>query len=99
MERYERGPDRIGYTERDFKVCGLCGALNPVSNVECFVCSWGGVFHTDKETVRETMQELEYTQGGIDESLFHEEIVPSTPPKPSVWTGLVGAIRRIFSRA
>ena len=99
MERHERGPDRIRYSERDFKVCGLCSALNPVMNTECFVCSWSGMFHTDRETIREAMQELESDQGGIDESLFLEEVVPSTPPKPSLWTGFWGALRKIFSRA
>ena len=33
MEWHERGPDRLGYTERDFKVCDFRGALNPVANL------------------------------------------------------------------
>lgn len=99
MEQYEQGPDRIRYTERDFKVCGLCGALNPVTNTKCFVCSWSGIFHSDRETIRDVMNELESDQGRIDESLFFEEVVPSTLPRPGLWSGIWRALRKIFSRA
>lgn len=98
MERYDRGPDRLGYTERDFKVCDLCGALNPVTNEECFVCSWSGRFHTDRETIGEAMRMLERHYGAVDESLFSEDAIPSTPPKVGFWTGLWESVRRLFSR-
>lgn len=99
MQWYERGPERLGYTERDFKVCDFCGALNPVHNDECFVCSWKGRFHNDRETVMEAMQTLEMEYGEIDESLFEEEVVPSTLPRPSIWTTMWDSLRRLFSRA
>ena len=99
MEWQERGPDKLGYSERDFKVCGLCGALNPAANAECFVCNWSGMFHTDRETVVAAMRTLEQDHGGLSESLFVQETVPSTPPRPSLWSGLWGSVRRIFSRA
>lgn len=99
MQWQERGPDRLGYAERDFKVCGLCGALNPAMNNECHVCGWNGLFHTDRETVREAMRMMEERYGGLDQSLFAEEIVPSTPPRPGVWAEMWGSIRKLFGRA
>ena len=99
MEWQERGPDRLGFTERDFKVCDFCGALNPVANAECFVCSWSGRFHTDRETIRDAMQSLEEHYGGLSESLFVEEVVPSIPPKVSLWSEFWDSLRRLFSRA
>ncbi len=99
MEWYERGPDKLGFTERDFKVCDLCGALNPVTNEECFVCGWSGRFHTDRETIGDAMRTLEDHYGVLDESLFEEEVVPSTPPRTGFWAGVWGSVRRLFSRA
>lgn len=98
MERHERGPERIGYSERDFKVCDLCGALNPATNTECFVCGWNGRFHTDRETVREMMEQTASEYGGLTESLFVRQVVPSTPPRLGLLAALWNAIRGIFSR-
>lgn len=98
MEWYERGSDSLGgYTERDFKVCDLCGALNPVKNQECFVCGWTGRFHTDNESIRDAMQSLENEYGSIDNSLFEEEVLPSTLPKQGAGHGLWDKIKRLFS--
>lgn len=99
MEWHERGPDRLGYSERDFKVCDFCGALNPVANLECMICTWSGRFHDDRETVREAMESLRGKYGELDESLFEEEVVPSTPPRKSLWAELLTSIKRLFSRA
>jgi len=99
MQWQERGPNRLGYTERDFKVCDLCDALNPVTNAECFVCGWNGMFRTDRETVREAMRALEEQYGGLSESLFAEEVLPSTPPRPSIWADIWGTFKRFFTRA
>jgi len=99
MEWHERGPDRLGYTERDFKVCDFCGALNPVANFECFVCGWNGRFHNDRETVRDTMEATKGKYGELDQSLFELEPLPSTLPRSSVWAGLWGSLKRLFSRA
>ncbi|MCE5198350.1 MAG: hypothetical protein ABFD54_16780 [Armatimonadota bacterium] len=97
MEWYERGPDSLGgYTERDFKVCDLCGALNPVSNHECFVCGWSGQFRTDGESVRLAMEALESEYGSLDESIFEEEVVPSTPPRPTFWSDFWGNLKRLL---
>lgn len=99
MQWQERGPDRLGYTERDFKVCGFCSALNPATNIECFVCGWTGQFHTDRETVYEAMRALEEQYGELDRSLFAEEVLPSIAPRPSIWSDVWGSIRRLFGRA
>lgn len=99
MEWMERGPGNVGRKERDFKVCDLCGALNPVTNADCFVCGWAGRFHTDRETVEEAMAKLESEYGELTESLFREEVVPSMPLRPSIWSGLWDTVRRLFSRA
>ena len=99
MEWQEKGPDRLGYTERDFKVCILCDALNPVTNAECFVCGWNGTFHMDSETIKDGMRALERRYGGLDESLFIEETVPSTPPRRSRWTEFWRSLRGILGRA
>ena len=99
MQWQDRGPDGLRYTERDFKVCDFCGALNPVSNAECFVCKWSGMFRTDRETVGEALRLLESDFGDLSESLFAEEIVPSALPRPGVWTRFWKSVRRSFGRA
>ena len=99
MEWQERGSDKLGYTERDFKVCDLCGALNPVHNDECFVCGWRGWFQFDRETIRNVMHSLEIEYGEINASLFENEAVPSTPPRQSRWAGLWGSLRKLLGRA
>ena len=96
MDWQERGSDRLSHTGRDFKVCDCCGALNPATNAECFICRWSGKFHTDRETIGDAIRELEQEYGGLDESLFMEEVVPSTPPRPGFWAGLRNALKRII---
>ena len=99
MYPQERGPDKLHFTERDFKVCDLCGALNPVTNPTCFVCNWSGRFHDDSETVRDAMRTLEGEYGSLSQSLFVEEVVPSTPPRAGFWAEAWGSLRRFLGRA
>lgn len=75
----------LGFTEKDFKVCDLCGALNLVTNNKCFVCSWMGRFHTDKESVRTAIMELEQAHGQLSERIFSEEILPDDSPPANSW--------------
>lgn len=98
MEWQEKGPDKLGYSERDFKVCDLCGALNPAENAGCFVCGWNGRFREDRETVREAMMELANEYGELSKSLFADETLPSTLPKPGFWAEIWGSLKKIFSR-
>jgi len=96
MDRQERGSGKLGYTARDFKVCDLCNALNPVENTECFVCGWRGTFRSDEEFVSQEMQKLLLENGGLDQSLFEEEVVPSTPPRLSLWARVWAGMTRFF---
>ena len=44
------------------------------------------MFRYDCESVRQEMERLRLKHGGIDESLFKEEIVPGTPSsKMGLW--------------
>jgi hypothetical protein len=89
---------RLGFTEKDFKVCDFCGALNLVTNTECFVCSWRGTFHRDSERIREAMRVLEMEHGQLTEALFAEEVVPDQLlPRPGVWQRLVERIKSFFT--
>jgi len=99
MEYGGRGAERLGFTERDFKVCDFCGALNPVTNSECFVCGWGGRFHTDRESVRDAMDSLTREYGEITRSLFAEEPLPSAPPRAGLWADMWTSLKRIIGRA
>jgi hypothetical protein len=40
------------------KRCPLCGAVNALTNGECFVCRWAGSFDHDPEHVEEGLSEL-----------------------------------------
>lgn len=40
------------------KRCTLCGAVNAVSNEECFVCRWHGEFQTDPAEIELGVNQL-----------------------------------------
>lgn len=40
------------------KCCPLCGAVNAMTNLECFVCRWHGEFDHDPYRVEEGLGEL-----------------------------------------
>lgn len=89
---------RLRFTEKDFKVCDFCGALNLVTNSECFVCAWRGTFHRDPETVREAMEVLEREHGRLTEALFSEEILPDElPARPGTWQSFWDRVKRFFT--
>ena len=93
MHREERGAGQLGFTEKDFKVCDLCGALNRAENNECFVCGWYGSFHTDPDTVRQAMMEFEERYGGLSETLVAEELLPDEGSGPSWFSTLIEKIK------
>ncbi|MBI2844027.1 MAG: hypothetical protein HYX78_11565 [Armatimonadetes bacterium] len=97
MHREERGAGQIGFSEKDFKVCDLCGALNRVTNNECFVCGWAGTFHYDPDTVREAMKQFEEHYGGISETLLAEEILPDERTAPGVIASLIEKIKQFLN--
>lgn len=97
MHREERGAGQLGFTEKDFKVCDLCGALNRVENTECFVCGWYGSFHTDPETVRRVMDEFEREHGGLSDNLIAEELLPDEGTGPSWFSTFIERLKNFFN--
>ena len=97
MHREERGTGQIGFSERDFKVCDLCGALNRVSNERCFSCGWSGTFHHEEEVVRQAMKEFEDYYGGMNENLVSEEILSDEPESPGLIASIVEKIKYFLS--
>lgn len=91
-----RGSD-IGFTDKDFKVCDFCGALNLVTNNKCFICGWEGRFHTDSESIQAAVQELEREHGQLSARLFSEEVLPDVPSSNPSWLqGFVARLRRFL---
>jgi hypothetical protein len=89
---------RLGFTEKDFKVCDFCGALNLVTNSKCFICGWEGHFHTEAEAVQAAMSELEREHGHLNEALFAEEVLPDEPGAQPSWVSRLVAGFRKFLR-
>ena len=52
------GNPRRMVSEKDVKLCALCGALNHRKNTECFTCGWRGVFEREPSTVHLAWQRL-----------------------------------------
>ena len=97
MHREKRSGGQTRFSEEDFKVCDLCGALNRVENTECFVCGWYGMFRRDAEAVREAMRQFEERYGGLSESLLAEEILPDERSAPGWFSTLVERIKMFLS--
>ena len=49
---------RQSITEKDVKLCELCGALNYNRNSECYICGWRGAFSSDGALVHMAMNRL-----------------------------------------
>jgi len=97
MHREERGSGQLRYSEKDFKVCDFCGALNRAENTECFVCGWYGVFHRDPDTVRQAIMEFEERYGGLNETLIAEELLPDQSSGPGWFSILIEKIKMFLS--
>ncbi|HOM71033.1 MAG TPA: hypothetical protein PLU88_04865 [Armatimonadota bacterium] len=97
MHREERGSGQLGFSEKDFKVCDLCGALNRAENTECFVCGWYGTFRTDPETVRQVMAEFEAEYGTLNESIVAEELLPDESSGPGWFATFIEKIKAFLS--
>jgi hypothetical protein len=52
------GGSRKVVSEKDVKLCALCGALNHQKNAECFTCGWRGVFDQDESTIHMAWQRI-----------------------------------------
>ena len=89
---------RLGFREKDFKVCDFCGALNLAANSKCFICGWEGRFHTDSESIQEAIQALAQEHGRLNETLFTEEVLPDIPQQRSnVLERVLSKVRRFLS--
>ncbi|MEO7717677.1 MAG: hypothetical protein ABIY70_15875 [Capsulimonas sp.] len=45
-------------TEKDVKLCCLCGALNHMKNSDCFTCGWRGAFDNDPAMIHLAWERL-----------------------------------------
>ena len=97
MHREERRTGQIAFSEKDFKVCDLCGALNRIANNQCFICGWNGMFHQEEVLVRRAMKEFEVHYGGINNTVLSEELLPDEPTGPGLFATLIEKIRCFFS--
>jgi hypothetical protein len=98
MNPEERGSGQVGgFSETDYKVCDLCGALNRVSNAECFVCGWAGEFHRDPETVRQALREFRDYYGGISQTLLAEELLPDQQPRSGLLSDIWRRVKMFLS--
>ena len=52
------GGSRRAVSEKEVKLCALCGALNFNKNAECFTCGWRGVFEEDESTIHMAWQRI-----------------------------------------
>lgn len=57
-------------TDKDLKVCELCGALNLEENAECFVCSWRGSFDRRPFVLQNARELLERSHGRLGRDLL-----------------------------
>lgn len=97
MHREERESGQLRFSERDFKVCDFCGALNRVENSECFICGWYGVFHRDPDIVKQAIMEFEEQYGGLNDNLIAEELLPDESRGPGWFSTLIEKIKLFLS--
>lgn len=90
-----RAPD---CREADVKICELCGGLNLVSNIECFVCGWHGRFERDPQVVHSAVELLIRRHGRLElQHLTDAQTVPEPLPS-SFRERLAGWVARLFLR-
>jgi len=75
------------------KCCPLCGAVNALTNHECFVCRWSGLFDHDATVIESALSELVIKCPELVES-----IVLSTPRKRTVLIRLIKWMRSHFHK-
>jgi hypothetical protein len=74
---------------QSLKRCPLCGAINAVTNLECFVCRWYGEFDRDPAAVDEGLEELLSNCPELIDAMEAE-------PKPAI--GLWQRVRSFFRK-
>lgn len=77
----------------NLKRCPLCGGVNALSNVECFVCTWSGTFDHDPASVQQGLAEL------MDRCPELADLMMSQPakkkgPVAKFWAGIKSLFQR-----
>ena len=72
-------------TQRNVKLCELCGTLNLEGNQECWTCRWHGDFSRDEQTIALAWQRLE--------TLYEEVRLEHITARRTVPLGDYGTVR------
>jgi hypothetical protein len=67
--------ERPECTGNDFKICNLCGALNPADTDECVICSWRGRFDIDSDAIAKAMKDLRDDTGWLNDAFVSEDVL------------------------
>jgi len=74
------------------KRCPLCGAVNALTNDECFVCRWSGQFDRDPRRVEEGLDELLMRCPELVDAMLEN----APPPRQRLWMRVCGWWRERF---
>ncbi|MGI4792089.1 MAG: hypothetical protein ACRYFS_24975 [Janthinobacterium lividum] len=77
-------------SQKNVKLCELCGTLNLESNKECWTCRWYGSFSRDEQVISLAWQRLE--------TLFEEVRAEHVTARRSLSVGDFGAARPVSLR-
>ena len=58
-ERQQESRQLAKISQKNVKLCGLCGTLNLASNKECWTCRWHGGFSRNEQTIALAWKRLE----------------------------------------
>jgi hypothetical protein len=97
MRHEERKSEWTGFSIKDFKVCDLCGALNRVTNNQCYVCGWNGKFHKEEEIVTDAMREAVERYGSLSEAVLAGELLPDAPSERGFLTNLIDKVKQFLN--
>ena len=94
MNRFEsfdiRGDGQLRLVAETLKVCPLCGAVNALTNEECFICSWAGRFDHNPDHIEAGLEELLLSCPELAEAMIES---PTT--RPSLWHRIGEWMRRL----
>jgi len=95
-----RRAERTGFAEHDFKVCELCGALNPAANHECVVCGWRGRFENEPAAVQRSIQDWRAQMAASNDPYWSEDadLAEYLGPDDRPANRLLVWLKRVFGR-
>ena len=89
---------QLTVNERSLKRCDLCGALNLLQNLQCFVCGWHGHFIRDPELVAGSLEEMVRVEAELSPLSFTDgRTLARMVHRRSLFTRVAAALRRWFS--